>query len=151
LRVDSIVEVGVLVIAIHEDAVIRVAHRNGLLVSHIQALLHLVLGCIQLLRILLVDWHHGNYLDLAILGEEFHFGRAVEEHLTWNGWHWIGQVSQLIATMSETAILSKLTNTSLLKVAANLGLIVAVDGANVMLARKVLRHRLHKMTESIPQ
>ncbi len=65
-----------------------------------------------------------DYLNVSMAWQKFHIGRAVEKHLTGNRRQWICQISQLIVTMGEAAVVLKLAHASLLEVATDLSLVV---------------------------
>ena len=49
--------------------------------------------------------------------------------------------------MGKAAVFSKFADTSLLEIAADLRFVVAMDGADVIFSREVLRHGLHTKTQ----
>ena len=63
-------------------------------------------------------------LDVAMVWQKLHVWRAVKEDLSWNGWERVSQVSQLVHSVGEAAVLSKLADASHLEVATNLCLVV---------------------------
>ena len=85
-----------------------------------------------------------NYLDIAVVWQEFHVGRAVEEDLAGDGRQRVRQIPQLVVAMREAAIVLELADACLHEVAADLCLVVRVHGTNVVPAGVVLRHWLNK-------
>lgn len=75
-----------------------------------------------------------------MVGQEFHVGRAVEEHFAGNGWQRVRQVPQLVIPVGEAAVVLEFADTCLHEVAADLGFVVGVDSADVVAARVVFRH-----------
>ena len=71
-------------------------------------------------------------LDVAMVWQKLHIWRAVKEDLSRDGWQRVSQVSQLVHTVGEAAVLSKLADSSHLEVAANLSLVVRVHCADVV-------------------
>jgi hypothetical protein len=65
-----------------------------------------------------------NNLYIAVVRKKFHVRRAVKQDLSWDRWQRVRQVAKLFHPMCEAAILLKLTHTSLLVVAADLGFVI---------------------------
>ena len=86
----------------------------------------------------------GNYLDISVIWQEFHVGRAIEEDLAGDGRQRVSQIPQLVLAMREAAVVLELADTCLHEVAADLRLVVRVHGTNVVPAGIVVRHWLNK-------
>ena len=111
----------VLLLALEEDATI--VHELFLLISRLR-------------------W---NNLNVPMAWEEFHVRRAVKEHFSWDGRQGIRQVSQLVVTVSEAAVVLELADTCLFEVAANLSLIVRVHSSNEVPSWILSWHRLNNL------
>ena len=83
-----------------------------------------------------------NDLNIAMAGQKFHVRRAVEENFSRDWRKRVGKIAQLVSSVGEAAVFSKLTHACLLEVAADLGLVVRVNSADVVSAWVCLRHRL---------
>ena len=88
----------------------------------------------------------GNYLDIAVVWQEFHVGRAVEEDLAGDGRQRVCQIPQLVVAMCEAAIVLELAHACLHEVAADLRLVVRVHSTNVVPTGVVLRYWLNKIS-----
>jgi len=97
---------------------------------------------VVLLRFVAIFWR--NDLNIAVAGQKFHVRRAVKQHLSWDGWQGVGQISQLVTSMREAAVVLELANACLLVVAADLRFVVRVDSAYIVSTRVVIWHRLYK-------
>ena len=86
-----------------------------------------------------------NYLDVAVVGEEFHVWRAVEEDFTRDRWQRICQIPQLMVSMCKAAIVLEFANSSLLEIATNLRFVIGVNCTNVVSTWVILRHWLNKI------
>ena len=86
----------------------------------------------------------GNYLDIAMVWQEFHVGRAVEEDLARDGRQRVRQIPQLVVAVSEAAVVLELADAGLHEVTADLRLVVRMHSTNVVPAGVVLRYWLNK-------
>ena len=136
------------IVSIHKDTAFirRLAHLHGILGIHVHVLLDRVAAILVLALSLHALVVGREDLNFAILGQKFHVWWTVQEHLSWDGWKWISEGPELVGSMGKTTIFCKFADTSLLKIATHLRLVVAVDGTDIVFAWEVFRHGLHKET-----
>ena len=110
-----------------------------LLLAHVEDahLIALVVDC----RTVLTSFGRDD-LNIAMAGQKFHVRRAVEENFSRDWRKRVGKIAQLVSSVGEAAVFSKLTHACLLEVTADLGLVVRVNSADVVSAWVCLRHRL---------
>ena len=83
-------------------------------------------------------------LDIAVVWQEFHVGRAVEEDLARDRRQRVRQIPQLMVAVREAAIVLELADACLHEVAADLRLVIRVHSTNIVPAGVVLRYWLNK-------
>lgn len=74
----------------------------------------------------------------------YHFGvgRIVQHHGRGDGRHRVMQRAELSWPVRVDAVVRELTNAGLFEITADLGFVVAQQGAHVLAAREVVRHRV---------
>jgi hypothetical protein len=117
--------VGVFVQIVDHHLVVGVAVDIGSLHHH---------GLVHHLGVLLNDFDVGRV--------DFHVWRSVVEHCGWHVGHGVSQLAQLVISVREAAVDAKLAVAVRLEVLAVLGLVVAMQHANELLAREGLGERL---------
>ena len=76
--------------------------------------------------------------DFDVGRVDFHVWWSVVEHCGWHVGHGVGQLTQLLVTVREAAVDSELAVAARLEVLAVLGLVIAMQHANELLAWKRL-------------
>ena len=87
-------------------------------------------------------------LNVAVIRQKFHVRRAVKENFSWNRRQRVCQVSQLVISVSEAAIVLELADAGLLVVAAHLSLVIRVHSTDVVTAGIIDGHSLNKKKQA---
>ena len=92
-----------------------------LLLAHVEDshLIALVISCSSILSSI-----GRNDLNITMAGQKFHVRWAIQENFSWDRRERISKIAQLVTSMCEAAVFSKLTHSCLLKIATDLGLVI---------------------------
>ena len=120
-KLHCVLEVGVLHRVV--DIFLLLSHLvpGILLLAHVKDshLIALVIDCSSVL-----SSFGRNDLNIAMAGQKFHVRWAIQENLSWDRRERISKIAQLVTSMSEAAVFSKLTHSCLLEIATDLGLVI---------------------------